>query len=65
MPRKVEHGSRTYEKRLAELAYTYLNVVDCKNCGSPRSSGYVCPFCHVDDTSFEFTEALKKKEAEN
>jgi hypothetical protein len=60
--RKVEEGSRTYERRLAELANLYLNPVQCLNCGSPRSEGWVCPFCHIDDTSFEFTEKLKKKE---
>lgn len=39
-----------------ELASMYNNVRDCLNCGSPIVDGYICPWCEVDDTTYEFKQ---------
>lgn len=41
----IREGSRTWTKRVTELAYVYIDPVQCKKCGSPCHPNYCCYFC--------------------
>ncbi len=51
--RRIEQGSRTWNRRLIELARVYLNLVPCEHCGSPAVWGYVCMWCRKDEVDDE------------
>lgn len=64
MVKVINPDGRVYQQRIKELARFYMIIRDCKNCGSPINDGYVCPFCNVDDTTYEFAESMKEKRNE-
>ena len=44
----VERGSMKWNHGVLELAYEFLRIAQCRNCGMPRPDSYVCPHCRVD-----------------
>lgn len=48
MAKKVERDSISWKMRLARLAVAYLNIQQCKKCGSPMVEGYQCEYCALE-----------------
>jgi ribosomal protein L32 len=47
--RKIKEGSRLWKRRLKEVVDLYRPaIVNCKNCGSPRHSGFTCQYCEKE-----------------
>ena len=42
---KEEIRDEQRQKAIIDLAYRYLNIVDCRNCGLPKRDGFNCPHC--------------------
>ena len=40
---EIEHEKR--QKAIIDLAYRYLNIVDCQKCGLPKRKGFNCLHC--------------------
>ena len=40
---EIEHEKR--QKAIIDLAYRYLNIVDCQKCGLPKRDGFNCLHC--------------------
>ena len=56
MPRKIIHGGRVWNRRLAELVAYWLIVRVCEDCGSPVADGYVCIFCSGETIVEDFED---------
>lgn len=41
-----ERAERVYERHAARLAFSWLQIGQCRKCGHPFVEGYICPECH-------------------
>jgi len=44
-------STRTFNRKIIELAYNYLDIKECQKCGSPVVRGNICLFCQDTNPS--------------
>ena len=43
--KKIEYGSRAWNRAVLEIADQYLIIHQCKKCSYPVNKGYCCGYC--------------------
>jgi hypothetical protein len=52
MGNKVIKGSKTWKERYMDVCSQFTpEIYQCKKCGSPYPSGYVCFYCNTDNSA--------------
>ena len=47
--RKPNPNGALFRSLAADVAFAYVCIVPCEDCGRPAARGYVCSFCGSDD----------------
>lgn len=61
MARRMQEGSRTWEREANRLARSAMPIVSCYTCGHPRYEGYTCPMDDTHAASLDEVETKPKK----